>query len=47
MGQKLGSNSGDDDETIVVGMVVDEGHGGEKGRGKREKLQKQGKMTGF
>jgi len=31
----------------VVGMVVAEGHGGERGRGKREKLQKQGKMAGF
>jgi hypothetical protein len=27
----------------VMRVVVAEGHGGEKGRGKREKLQKQGK----
>jgi hypothetical protein len=38
----LDSISGDGDETTVVGMVVAEGHGGERGRGKREKLQKQG-----
>jgi hypothetical protein len=41
------TGSGDGDETTVVGMVVAEGHGGERGRGKREKLQKQGKMAGF
>jgi hypothetical protein len=28
-------------------MVVAEGHGGERGRGKGEKLQKPGKMAGF
>jgi hypothetical protein len=27
----------------VMRVVVAEGHGGEKGKGKREKLQKQGK----
>jgi hypothetical protein len=28
-------------------VVVAEGHGGERGRGKREKLQKQGKWLVF
>jgi len=31
----------------VVGMVVAEGYSGERGRGKREKFQKPGKMAGF
>ena len=31
----------------VMRVVVAEGHGGERGRGKREKLQKQGKWLVF
>jgi len=41
------TGSGDGDETKLVGMVVVEGHGRERGRGKREKLQEPGKMAGF
>jgi hypothetical protein len=43
--------SGDDDETTVVGMVVAEGHGGERERERegeeREKLQNWGKWLVF
>jgi len=41
------TGSADGDETKLVGMVVVEGHGRERGRGKREKLQEPGKMAGF
>ena len=41
------TGSADGDETKLVGMVVVEGHGRERRRGKREKLQEPGKMVGF
>jgi hypothetical protein len=41
------TGSGDGDETKLVGMVVVEDHGRERGRGKREKLQEPGTMAGF